>query len=202
MKPLKLAPTISTPELEDTSSNSNFAKKVRMRDKANIIEGYTLVTEFDSPKLYNFFSEINVDNGRLWDVVKALVSQFPDDVAFIYHHIDDEPVYGKYLDKYELINTLEKYKLELTQDGFLKFGIISNTEDFLEEVFVEKAKYLQYWGVNKEKFIETMNKNDLYYVKNLDFIDGYPLETRVLSYFQPNAIETIQLLKEFDELFR
>jgi len=201
MKPLKLAPTISTPILEDFHSNTDFAEKVRKRQSANIVEGYTLITEFDSPQLHKFFSEINVDNDRLWDVIKELVMQFPNEVALIYHHIDDEPTYGNYLDKYELIKILEEYKLELTQDGFLKFGIISNTEDFLEEVFVEKAKYLQYWGMDKERFIESMNKSDLYYVKDLDFIDGYPLQTRVLNYYQPNAIETHQLLKKLDELF-
>src|ERR1700744_2191885 len=102
MKPLKLASTISTPILEDYNSTTEFAKRVKKRESANIVEGYTLTTDFEMLQTHKFYSEINVDNDRLWDVFKDLVLKFPDEVALIYHHVDDEPTYGKYLDKDEL----------------------------------------------------------------------------------------------------
>lgn len=73
--------------------------------------------------------------------------------------------------------------------------------DLFEEVFVEKAKYLQYWGMNKKQFIKVMSENELYPVEGLNFIDEYPLQTEVLRLHSDNCIETVELLKIFKGLY-
>jgi len=202
MRPLKLAPTISTPKPSNFSLNFDVSKRIKEREDANIVEGYIITQDVENNAIYKFYAEINIDNDRLWSLIKYIISGFQSDVALIYHHIDEEPSYGNYVDKYELINELGKYEVELAQDGFLKFGAIHHAEGFLEEVFVEKSKYIKYWGMDKETFTMVMEQFGLYPVKGLNFIDEYPMQTEVLSLHCENCLATGELLRIFDNLYK
>lgn len=110
VRPLKLASTVSTPELSYFQEGSSVAESIKRRWNAIIVEGYTITSNVPKEEKYRFFAEINIDNDRLWTVFKALIVNFPEEVALIYHHIDEEANYGEYVGKYELLNELEKYK--------------------------------------------------------------------------------------------
>ncbi|HEY8783861.1 MAG TPA: hypothetical protein VIM16_19690 [Mucilaginibacter sp.] len=105
------------------------------------------------------------------------------------------------MDKYELINILEPYAVELTQDGFLEFGIIYNDEKYLEEIFIKRAKYIQYRGVNETDFLTIMEKFDLYPCENLKFIDEFPLVAESLKMHNSNARGTDEVIENFNNIF-
>ncbi|MFA6248846.1 MAG: hypothetical protein WC615_18025 [Mucilaginibacter sp.] len=199
---LLLPPTIRTPELIDTPQDQSILDIMERRLNANIVEGYTIINQFESEQLYSFYSEINIDNNRLWHLIKALTVDFPDEVALIYYYIDDEePKYGEYVDKFELLNFLANYETEVVQDGFFNFGIINNTETELQEIFVHRTKYIQYWGMDEEKFKVIMDNFDLYEIENLNFIDEYPIQTTVLSVINTDVTNTLDLLKLFESRY-
>jgi hypothetical protein len=202
MKSLQLPPTIKTPEFIDIPQDQSVLDMMIRRKNANIVEGYTIINQFDSDQLYSFYSEINIDNNRLWSIIKALIIDFPDEVALIYHYIDDEePKYGEYVDKFELLKFLSNYETELTQDGFFHFGIINNTETLLQEVFVHRTKYIQYWGMDEVKYKLIMKDFELYENENLNFIDEYPVQTKVLRTINPKVTETQDLLHLFESKY-
>jgi hypothetical protein len=202
MKTLKLAPTIRTPELSEVPQQQEVLDMMERRTSANIVEGYTFTNRTDPNDLFSFYSEINIDNEKLWVLVKALIIDFPEEVALIYQYIDDEePKYGEYVDKLSLLNYLENYETEIVQDGFFHFGIISNTETTLQEVFVNRTKYVQYWGIDEGKFEEIMKKFELDRTEKLNFIDEYPVQTTVLSVIKPEVTSTRDLLDLFESRY-
>jgi hypothetical protein len=96
---------------------------------------------------------------------------------------------------------LEEVKLELTQDGFLEFGVIYHDENKLEEVFVKRAKYIQYWGMKKENFVKIMEDFNLYPIQNFNFIDEYPLVTESLISINTSIKDTDYVLDYLNKSF-
>lgn len=196
MKPLQLPPTLRTARLDEvTNPNEEVLKRLKEREAAPIVEGYTLRTVPEGDYPFRFFCEINIDNSRLWDLFKALVGIMPADVSLIYGHIDEEPAYGRYRNKEEVLQQLAPYELELTQDGLLEFGVIYQDESMLQEVFVKRAKYIQFWGMDEAPFREVMQQFDLAQAEALSFIDDFPLATEPLKVHYPEARETGEVLK-------
>jgi hypothetical protein len=202
MKALALPPTIRTARPDEvTTPNEEILNRLKARKYATIVEGYTLQQNPEAGAPFHYFSEINIDNPRLWDLFCALVRILPADLCLIYGHIDDEPAYGRYMPREEMLQKLSPYQLELTQDGFLEFGVIYQDDQQLQEVFVKKAKYLQWWGVNEAPFRQVMQAFGLIEVEGLNFIDDFPLATEPLKLHHPEARETEELLKELEQLF-
>ncbi|HEY1113747.1 MAG TPA: hypothetical protein VGE66_09300 [Chitinophagaceae bacterium] len=202
MKPLELPPTIRTARPDEvTNPNAEILKRLKAREEATIVEGYTLQPNPEAGAPFRFFSEINIDNSRLWDLFGALVRTLPADVCLIYGHIDDEPVYGRYMAKEEVLQKLAPYQLELTQDGFLEFGVIYQDNEQLQEVFIKRAKYVQYWGVDEAPFLGVMQEAGLIQVEGLNFIDDFPLATEPLKVHRPEAGETDEVLKSLEARF-
>jgi hypothetical protein len=201
MKALKLPPTIRTPRLDEVPQRPETIQKIRERQLAKIVEGYTINDNDSKEYPFKFYAEVNIDNENLWLILKTLIMQLPDEISLIYGHIDNDPAYSEYLDKYALLNHLEPFKTELTQDGFLEFGVIFQVETFMVEIFIKKAKYIQYWGMDKECFRKTMNDYGIYEIQDLNFIDEYPLMTESLRLYKSDILETNALLDHFDTLF-
>lgn len=200
IRKLQLPLTIRTPDPKEWTFDSALSRQIEESFIANIVEG--LVIQYPIEKvLYNFSSEINIDSDKFWEVFKALTLDLPDDIALIYHHIDEEPKYGDYRDKYEILNILESYKYELANDAYLRFGLISNSDSSLEEVFVSENKWIQFWGINEDRFLNTMAKFDIYPVMNLNFIDQYPVQRTVLVHFKPDCIDTTSLIAILEKEF-
>lgn len=202
MKPLQLPPTIRTARLDEVPARSDLIDRIASRQTANIVEGFTLRENpsVDSP--FKFFADINVDNQNLWALFTSLLLQLPEKICLIYGHIDDDPSYSPYLDKYEIVNKLEPYKIELCNDGFLEFGVLHHQETYLEEVFIKKSKFIQYWGMDEARFRRTMIQYDIYEVEGLNFIDEYPLVTEALRLHYPDAIETREILNQLEVSLR
>ena len=201
MKPLLLPPTIRTARPDEVPKDDKILNRIAERDHANIVEGYTLKLNPSDEYPFVFSAEINIDNNRLWLLFKTLILQLPAEIACIYHHIDDEPTYGIYTDKFAVLNHLEPYKIEIAQDGFLEIGLIFNNEEFLEEAFIKKAKYIQYWGMDKARFENTMHEFELYQTDDINFMDEYPLTTESLKMYNPAVHDTEEVLEELDKLF-
>lgn len=197
MVKLELPETIRLAKLDEVPQQPGLIERIKASDNNNIVEGYTFSPNTNNDYPYRFFAEINVDNSNLWNLFKAMMLAMPDDISFITGRKDDstkDVAHSEYQDKYGLYNKIEKYERELTLDGFLKFGAIHQTENYLEEVFVHNAKYIQYWGGDEEKFRNTMNEFSLYEIKNLEFIDSYPIATTALFTLYNDVIETDELL--------
>ncbi|WP_184550163.1 hypothetical protein [Mucilaginibacter sp. FT3.2] len=201
MKPLLLPPTIRTARPNEVPQEDAILKRIAERANANIVEGYTLKPNPGTELPFVFSAEINIDNNRLWLLFKALMLQLPEEIACIYHHIDDEPTYGIYTDKFRVLNHLEQYKIEIAQDGFMEIGVIFNNEEFLEEAFVKRAKYLQYWGMDQYRFENTMRDFELYKLDDINFMDEYPLTTESLKMYNPAVHATDEFIDELDKLF-
>jgi DNA-binding Lrp family transcriptional regulator len=201
MKPLALPPTIRTAHADEVTPNEEVLKRLKEREGATIVEGYTLQLNPSADIPFRFFSEINIDNHRLWSLFTALASLLPGEVSLIYHHIDDEPTYAPYKNKVQVLEQLAPFPLELTQDGLLQIGLIYQDEERLEEIFIKRAKYIQFWGADEEAFREVVSAFGLQEIEGLQFIDDFPLATEPLKRHHPNARETDDVLKELQGLF-
>lgn len=201
MKPLKLPPTIRTARLDELPARPDLIERIEKRKHANIVEGFTLRKNPSNDHPFEFYAEINIDNDRLWLLFTTLLQDMPREISLIYGHIDDEPSYGPYVDKADMLERLTPYKNELSCDGFLEFGIIHQQDTYLEEVYVKKSKFIQYWGMNEARFRDTMSSYTIHEVEGLNFIDEYPLATEALRLHDPEAIETMDVLKQLGKSF-
>ncbi|SOD14695.1 hypothetical protein [Pedobacter xixiisoli] len=201
MKNLELPPTIRIANLDEVPKTNNYIDRIIDSKTAKIIEGFTFQENTEHKLPFSFFSEINVDNSQLWKVFKALTLSYEEEISFIFNHVDAEPNYSEYCDKYEVLNKIEDYQVELSQDGFIEFGVIYHDDDKLKEAYVKKAKYIQFWGNDKDEFLEIMHQFSLYQIDDLKFIDDFPLVTESLYSSNPNTIRTEKLLETFRNIF-
>jgi hypothetical protein len=202
MPQLELPPTIRTPHPDEVPQHQDILKRIQQRQTANIVEGFTLQENISHEQPFTFYCEINIDNSKLWRLFQAFLLQFPDEVYFIYGHKDDTtPICCPYKDKFEILNILSPYETELTQDGLLKFGIAFHADDYFEEVFIMPAKYIQYWGVNREQFLKLMQIFSLERIDGLNFIDEFPLVTEPLQMHNADTTPTNDLINYFEIVF-
>lgn len=78
-----------------------------------------------------------------------------------------------------IIEVFNKYKFELTNDGFIEFGIVTSSRDSLNEVFVSSFKYMKIWTDRAQTLIDTLN--ELSIIDNLQFIDEFPAASEALA---------------------
>jgi hypothetical protein len=201
MKQLELPITIRTARIDELPYSDDLAERIQNRFSAKIVEGYTLQENPTTELPFKFYSEINIDNSKLWTLFNVLLYTFPDTVSFIFGHSDEEPIYSSYRDRFEISNKLKQLESELTQDGFIEFGIIYHDKDLLIEVFVDRTKYIKYWGRDYETFNNIMTEFNLMKIDDLNFIDEFPLATEALTSFVPNAIPTFELIEQLKNEF-
>lgn len=196
MKTLLLPPTIRTARPDEVPKQGDILDRIAESHTANIVEGYVFQYNETHELPFAFFAEINVDNDKLWPLFKTLLLQLPDEICLVYNFKDEDPVYSGYADKYEVLNRLEMFQLEITQDGFLEVGTLYNDETFMEEVFIRSPKYLQYWGTDENRFRQTMAEFELHEVNDMNFIDQYPLVTEALRLHHSGVTETGEVLEQ------
>jgi hypothetical protein len=201
MRKLQLPTTIRTARVDELPSTEDNMEWIEESKTAKIIEGFIIKPNETKELPFDFFCEINVDNSKLWILFKDLLVTFPEEISFIFGHIDSEPNYGKYESKYKILNEIEKFETELTQDGFLEWGIIYHDETILKEVFIKRPKYIQFWGVDKVEFLKIMKKHSIEEINDLKFIDEYPLVTESLNLHNSKTIETSELINHFENIF-
>lgn len=203
MKPtLELPQTIRLADREEIPNNPAILKRWAESGSANIVQGYTVQLNENNPENesvgFNFYSEINIDNSNLWDLMVALSETLPDSAAVLFGPVDSDLIYGRYAEKKAVLEFISQYKKEITQDAFISFGLIYHDDENLIEIFVDESKYLKYWGVNETFFRKIMNDFKLKEIENLEFIDEYPKVREVLTIFEKDAVDS----ETFIELFR
>jgi len=201
---IELPKTIRPARLDEVPKNSIALERLQLIDNAKIDEGYTFkLQEIDNKEHkeipFDFYSEININNSRLWDLVVALTDLLPDVSALIIGYSESELIYCDYKPKNDLMDKLKKYKTELTEDAFLDWGIIYNDKESLTEIFVPDSKYVKFWGVDIDGFKTIMTKFDLSQVDNLEFIDEYPKVREPLRLFENSILNTNELINELKE---
>lgn len=202
MKQLELPKTLriaTIEEIPDTVENREWLKEIK---DAKIVQGYTYQTKPTDDSPFEFYCEINIDNSRLWELFSVLICTMPDEISFIYNHVDSEPNFSPYLSRNKLIEILLKYQKEFSQDGLLEFGAIYQDETVLIEAFVKKYKYIQYWGNNLLTFKNIMSEFELNEIKDLNFLDEFPMVTVPLTLVDSTAIQTETLVTQLYAEFR
>jgi hypothetical protein len=201
MTKLELPKTIRTARVDELPVIKDNLEWIEESKSAKIVEGFVLKPNDTGELPFDFFCEINVDNPKLWKLFKDFLVTFPDEISFIFNQIDSEPIYTKYDDKFKILNEIEKFETELTQDGFLEWGIIYHDENILKEVFIKKPKYVQFWGVDKDEFLKIMEQNSINEIEEIKFIDEYPLVTEALRLHNSETTETSELINHFKNIF-
>ncbi|MDD2798275.1 MAG: hypothetical protein PHV20_06735 [Bacteroidales bacterium] len=199
-----LPETIRTARFDEIPKDSLALEKLQKISNAKIVEGYTLKfnnkpEHKDIPFL--FYSEINVNYDRLWDLITKLAESLPGTSSLLIGESESDLIYCDYTDTKILMKTLAKYKTELTADAFLEWGIIFNNDKILIELFVSDAKYIKFWGVELDKFKSIMECFNLPLVDDLEFIDEYPCVREPLSHFNESVQDTDKLIQEISGLF-
>lgn len=200
---LALPITIRIPSDEEISYRPDFDEIVHKRRNATIREGYTLdlndTNTFRFP--YRFQATINIDNNRLWNLFQALTATLPAKVSCVYGLYEDESATTDLLQKQFVLNEIEKYREELTQDCQLEFGLLFQTKDVLIELSISESKYIRYLGVELERFKLLMESFRLPYVKWLEFIDEYPKIVTPLRELMPSAKAPESVVYYLDQAF-
>lgn len=197
---LELPITLRIALPNEVPMDETILKNIERSTTANLIEGYTLTLNEGNPEHVNlgfdFFSEINIDNSKLWILFVELASLLPDEVIFIVASIDDDEMYySKYKNKNNILKFLHQYKKELTKDTFLKFGFLYHSDNELIEVFIDESKYIKFWGTNCKQFETVIQKLGLSKIAALAFIDEFPLVRLPLCSLDHSMLETEKLLE-------
>jgi hypothetical protein len=194
---IELPLTLRPANFDEVPRNSSVLERLKEIANAKIVEGYNLKDKEKNNSIpFNFYSEINVNNSRLWDLVIGLMEVMPNDLALIIGLEGEEPNYGNYIDKIELIKQIGKYKKELTQDTYLEWGIIYNDSETLIEIFIVDSKYVKFWGVDIDSFQNVMFQHNLPQTNDLEFIDEFPKVRIPLKLIDESASDTLDLINK------
>lgn len=196
---LELPKTLRAPEIDEVPMNSSVSERLKLRETAKIVEGFKILPKDNNPEnkelAFNFYSEININNSKLWDLILELSKQMPDEISLIFNHSDCEPEYGKYSDKNQTLDFLAKYETEIISDTFIDIGMIFHSDSELIEIFVPESKYIKFWGVDQESFLKSMNKFDLKEIDGIEFVDEYPKVREPLRSFNENITDSNELIE-------
>ncbi len=199
IKPLELPITLRTPEPNEVPLNSSVSERLEKRKTANIVEGYTInfkENDSDNENLqFKFYSEINIDNSKLWELFICLSDLLPEEVALLSGHIDAELNFGNYCPKWQILEYLKKYEKELVGDTFMNFGLIFHSDVVLIEIFIDESKYIKFWGLDEKSFKHILQKFNLQQVDNLEFVDEYPKVREPLRLFIKDVLDTDELIE-------
>lgn len=198
---LELPITIRQPRLDEVPNDKDIIDLMEKRKSANIVEGFKFFPNTTHELPFDFYSLININNSRLWNLFLSLSKILPDNISAIYNLYEEEPIYSPYLKKEDVLNALALYKYELTLDGFIEFGVIFNVKDKLEEIFVTEAKYIKFWGVNESSFRQIMNEFNLAEIPDISFIDEFPKVVEALTEKDQNAKRPEVIIDELNSLF-
>lgn len=122
MNTYKLPLGIRIPNFDEYPNGYNIDEINMKRDSASIIEGYKLA-EVQGEK-FTRFAEINIDANNLWNLFVALSDKLIGDIAYgIIGFKDEKPTMSNFTEKQWIIDILNRYNFELSNDGYIQFGI-------------------------------------------------------------------------------
>lgn len=141
---------------------------------ANISSGFVVKQSDDAQ--FSHYAEINVDAPRIWTVFGDLCLTLLGPIASLFignANAKPIPVVGSGRVPF-LITTLEPHKYQLAQDGFLEFGLMSDSGRSINEVFVRSEKHFRVWLNDEKRFKEIMKQHELREADHMEFLDEYP----------------------------
>ena len=165
----------------DEYPKGNDVKSINdKRNLANIVQGFAL-KEVKGEK-FSYYAEVNIDADKIWSVFCDLTNKLIGGVSYgILGFKDEKPKLSGFSKTENVIKIFEKYKFELTNDGYLEFGIANYDEKSLNEIYVSSFKYMNIWTTGKELLVETLNSFGIQQIENLQFIDEFPVVSQALS---------------------
>jgi hypothetical protein len=165
-------------------------------------EGFEVFANEDTGEsIFDFFAVVNINNPKLWDLFKSLSFELPELVCLVFNKFGEEPNYGRYTDRQEILDFLEGYQKEILTDCDLKLSLVFSVEDELIQVEITEAKYIRFWGVNVDSFKEIMSKFMLNEVEGILLPDATPMQVIKLKSIDETAKETSELISVFKENF-
>ena len=200
---LALPATIKIPSAEDLYPREDAIEILAKRACANIAQGFTMHDNKTPLLPYTFLSEININNDRLWDLFTALAGDMPPEVCCMYglHDGDEEITTTGYFHRTDVLDTLNKFRTELTMDATVEFGLLYQSNQLLTEIFISESKYIKFWGTNKEQFLQHMQNFGLEYSSSLAFIDEYPKIVIPLQKLIPKATRPAEVVRSLHRAF-
>ena len=146
---------------------------------ASVAAGFVLTASQD--QRFTHYTELNAHAPRLWDLFRDLCHGLLGPAAtLVIGHIDEESVPIGSGPVPSLIAVLEPHKYQLAHDGLLQFGLVSDRDGTINEVFVAPTKHFKIWLNDEERFRSVMEQHDLRQVDRLEFLDEYPRATVAL----------------------
>jgi hypothetical protein len=197
----KLPLGIRIPEFDEIPNGYDKEEINKNRNSANIVEGYTLTEVTD--KKFTHFAEINIDADKVWDLFVSLSNKLIGNVAYgIVGFKDEKPILSKFSQKQKILDILYRSKFELTNDGFIQFGMAHYDDSSLNEIYITSFKYFKVWTTNNRDLIETLAEFGLTEKEDLKFIDEFPVVSKALS---PDNIRGVrnysEVLSEIEKEF-
>jgi hypothetical protein len=183
---------------DELSGPEDYRNKLWARvQSANIAPGYSLRESDDSR--FSFYAEINVDAPFIWEVFCDLCrGLLGNEAGLVMGEIDDEPRILGDARTTSLLGLLEPHAYQLTNDGWIQFGLVDEQENSLSEVFIAPTKHFQVWFTDVQVFRSIMKKHGLLEDDHLEFLDQYPRTTsrlpddKVMFQYHTKLIEYFQ----------
>jgi len=200
--PLGLQIPDRIPDRIDYPSGDDYDTIQQKRARANIVEGYKM-REIEGGK-FQYFTEINIDADRIWHLFVTLVNtMIKEGIAYgIVGMKGEEPVLSRFTESDRIMNLFKEYKFELTNDGFLQFGIATEDGTSYNEIFVTSFKTFRVWSENKSDVLTALNQLHLKEYKDLEFIHDFPIKSKALSPQQyPGIRHYTEVLEELEKAF-
>ncbi|HEY6083722.1 MAG TPA: hypothetical protein VIU45_09710 [Chitinophagaceae bacterium] len=198
---LVLPVTVRIPSAGEMPDRPDLEELLLKREKANIREGFTMRPNTTRQLPFSFYADININNPRLWDLLEALSKQLPEEVCCVYGLDATEQVMTEYFPKAVVWQKLTPYRLELTADCFIEFGLVHHSRNRLTEILVTASKYISYCGSDREAFFQCMKDFELPEIAGLAFIDEYPKIVEPLKLFVPAARQPEEVIRLLDRSF-
>ncbi len=150
-------------------------------EAASIHPGFTLKAAHDSS--FRYYAEANVHApdilAMFTDLSRALLG---DRGTLLLSFKDDDPEHVIEAPVHAILAALELHADQLVHDGYIQFGIVTQNDAGLSEVFVAPTKHFKIWFSDERAFVAQMAAHDLSRAERLEFLDEYPhVTTRLPS---------------------
>lgn len=158
---------------------------------AGVHPGYTLKAAHD--QAFRYYAEANVHASETWptfrDLSRVLLGEHG---SLLLSFKDDDPEHVAEAPIEAILTTLERHADQLAHDGFVQFGVMTQTNGDLCEVFVTLSKHFKIWFSDERAFAAQMAKCGLPRAERLEFVDEYSRVTTRLPKGRAMQIEDLQ----------
>ena len=163
---------------EDVPRTAEWVEILAAVEKAEIVPGFVLRP---GTERFSHYAEINVDGPLIWQVFCDLCDTLLDETATVlFGEKEGEPHRLGSSHVRRLIKLLEPYQYQLSQDGFLEFGLVSDENYLISEVYLGPTKHFKVWMNDEPGFRAVMARHALPEMRQISFLDEFPRTTTML----------------------